>query len=112
MSMDKYGCFMQYMFIISETIVNIEHEEHVSQVIDVFQRTCSCLLDTWKKEHENTRFLLFLSLHWAIYWHKPVYIFALQVSLLLNMQNVGYIYYYICLSLCATYCIFMQLNSH
>ncbi len=25
--MDKYGCFMQYMFIISETIVNIEHEE-------------------------------------------------------------------------------------
>ncbi len=44
--MDKYGCFMQYMFIISETIVNIEHEEHVSQVIDVFQRTCSCLLDT------------------------------------------------------------------
>ncbi len=27
MGMDKYGCFMQYMFIISETIVNIEHEE-------------------------------------------------------------------------------------
>ncbi len=26
MGMDKYGCFMQYMFIISETIVNIEHE--------------------------------------------------------------------------------------
>ncbi len=25
MGMDKYGCFMQYMFIISETIVNIEH---------------------------------------------------------------------------------------
>ncbi len=45
-------------------------------------------------------FFLF-SLHWAIYLHKPVYIFALQVSLLLlNMQNVGYIYYYICLSLC------------
>ncbi len=22
MGMDKYGCFMQYMFIISETIVN------------------------------------------------------------------------------------------
>ncbi len=27
MGMDKYGCFMQYMFIISETIVNIEHED-------------------------------------------------------------------------------------
>ncbi len=32
------------MFIIIETIVNIKHE--VSKVIDVFQRTCSCLLDT------------------------------------------------------------------
>ncbi len=26
MGMDKYGCFMQYMIIIRETIVNIEHE--------------------------------------------------------------------------------------
>ncbi len=39
------------MFIIIETIVNIKHEvyikcRHVSKVIDVFQRTCSCLLDT------------------------------------------------------------------
>ncbi len=34
MSMDKYGCFMQYMLIISETIVNIEHEEY-----DMFQRS-------------------------------------------------------------------------
>ncbi len=34
------------MFIIIETIVNIKHEEYVSTVIDVFQRTCSCLLDT------------------------------------------------------------------
>ncbi len=24
MGMDKYGCFMQYMCIISETIVNIQ----------------------------------------------------------------------------------------
>ncbi len=30
--MDKYGCFIQYMFIISEIIVNIEHEE-----VDMFQ---------------------------------------------------------------------------
>ncbi len=40
MAVDKYRCFMQYMFIIIETIVNIEHE-------DVFQRTV--LLDTWKR---------------------------------------------------------------
>ncbi len=46
MGMDKYGCFMQYMFIISEAMVNIEHEDYVSKVIDVFHRTCSCLLET------------------------------------------------------------------
>ncbi len=46
------------MFIIIETIVNIMKTRHVSKVIDVFQRTCSCLLDMKKK----TRFpsLLFL----------------------------------------------------
>ncbi len=36
----------KFVFIIIETIVNIEHEDHVSKIIDVFQRTCSCLLDT------------------------------------------------------------------
>ncbi len=34
------------MFIIIETILNIELEDFVLKVIDVFQRTCSCLLDT------------------------------------------------------------------
>ncbi len=34
------------MFIIIETIVNSMKIRHVSKVIDVFQRTCSCLLDT------------------------------------------------------------------
>ncbi len=34
------------MFIIIETIVNIKHEVYVSKIIDVFQRACSCLLDT------------------------------------------------------------------
>ncbi len=73
---------------------------HVSKVIDVFQRTCSCLLDTWKKKHQVP--ITSLSLHWAIYWHKPVYIFAGQgCSLLLNMLNVHIIYYYICFPLCA-----------
>ncbi len=27
MGMGEYGCFMQYMFIINKTIVNIEYEE-------------------------------------------------------------------------------------
>ncbi len=34
------------VFIIIETIVNSMEAGHVSKVIDVFQRTCSCLLDT------------------------------------------------------------------
>ncbi len=41
---------MQIHFIIIETILNIEHEDYVSKVIDVdlddFHRTCSCILDT------------------------------------------------------------------
>ncbi len=45
----------------------------------------------------NTRFPLLLSLHRAIYLHKPVYIFAHRAALLLKMQNVHFIiYYYIC----------------
>ncbi len=27
MDLDKYGCFMQDMFIIIETLVNIDHED-------------------------------------------------------------------------------------
>ncbi len=35
------------IFIITETIVSIEHVvRHFSKVIDVFKRTGSCLLDT------------------------------------------------------------------
>ncbi len=33
-------------FIIIETIVNSMKTRHVSKVIDVSQRTCSCLLET------------------------------------------------------------------
>ncbi len=53
-----------------------------------------------------------LSLHGAIYLHKPVYIFAHRAALLLNMQNVHilFIITFVCLSV-PTYCILMQLNS-
>ncbi len=36
--------------------------------------TCSCLLDSWKKKCQVP--ITSVSLHWAIYWHKPVYIFT------------------------------------
>ncbi len=105
--MDKYGCFMQYMFIISETIVNLEHEEYFSQIIYAFQRTFSF---KEKKKHQVP--ITSLSLHWVIYWHKPVYIFARQGSSSSGQEKIiVIIYYYICLPLCATYCILMQLNS-
>ncbi len=47
------------MFIIIETIVNSMKTRHVSKVIDVFQRACSC-----PRTHEkiNTRFPLLLFL--------------------------------------------------
>jgi len=79
-NMDKYGqIWMLYacMFIIIETIVSMK-TRHVSKVIDVFQRTCSCLLDSWEKKHQVP--ITSLSLHWAIYLHKPVYISAGQGS--------------------------------
>ncbi len=38
-----------------------------------------------------------LSSHWAIYFHKPVYIFAGQGS----SSSEHIVYYYICLPLCA-----------
>ncbi len=40
------------LLLVKPLSTYIEHKEHVSKVIDVFQRTCSCLLDTWKKNIE------------------------------------------------------------
>ncbi len=57
----------------------LEHEDYVSKVIYVFQRTCWCILDTWKKKHRVP--ITFLSLHWAIYRHKPVLHFCRTVQL-------------------------------
>ncbi len=62
------------------------HSQHRAWRVDmdVFQRTCSCLLATWKKKYPGSHY--FSSLHWA--WHKPVFIFAHRAALLLKMQNV------------------------
>ncbi len=49
---------------------------------------CSGWEKEWKKKHQVP--ITSLSLHWAIYWYKPVYISAGQASSLhLNMQNVN-----------------------
>ncbi len=88
MGMDKYGCFMQmYVYYYWNHSQHRAWKVDVSKVIDVFQRTCSCLLYTWKKKYHVL--ITSLSLHGAVYLHKPVYISAGQASsLLLNMQNV------------------------
>ncbi len=42
------------------------------------------------------------AIHWAIYWHKPVYIFASQGSSSSEHEKYTFfLYYYICLPLCA-----------
>ncbi len=103
MGMDKYRCFMQYMFIINETIVNIEHEDQTNGN-RCFQRTCSFLLDTWKQKYQVPITALYLL--WAIYWHKPVYIIHTteQLTSSEHAKSTFINYYCICLPLCATYC--------
>ncbi len=47
MGIDKYGCFMQmYVYYYWNHRQHSMKSRHVSKVIDVFQRTCSCLVDT------------------------------------------------------------------
>ncbi len=77
MGMDKYGYFMQYMFIISETIVNMVRR-HFSKVIDVFQRT--------SKETPGSYYFSFFALSYLL--TQTCLHFCTQASsLLLNMQN-------------------------
>ncbi len=77
---------------------------HFSKVIDVFQRACSCLLDSWKR---NTRFplLLFLCTEQFTDTNKPVYIFLQDKPAhffwTCKMYIAYIVYYYICLPLCA-----------
>ncbi len=98
MRMEKYGCFMQmYVYYYWN------HTQHRAWRLDiVFQRTCSCLLDTWKKKYKVP--ITSLSLHWSIYWHKPVYMFAHRPAHFFwtcKMYIAYIVYYYICLHLCA-----------
>ncbi len=95
---------MQYMFIISETIVmsmkSIEHEVDMFQRSYVFQRTCSCLLDTWKR---NTRFpfLLFLCTEQFTYTNLFTFLHTGQFTSSEHAKCTYIIYCCICFLLCA-----------
>ncbi len=77
---------------------------HVSKVIGVFSKNLFMSIRHVKKEMSRSHYT---AIHWAIYLHKPVYIFSHRAALFLNMQNVHIVcvyiiyYYYVCVSLCA-----------
>ncbi len=90
MDLEKFGTLCKCMFIIIETILNIEHEDYVSKVLDVFQRTCSCLLDSLKR---NTRFPILLFLCTEQFTYTNLLTFFLQDRTAQNMQNEHSLYY-------------------
>ncbi len=102
MGLDKCGCFMQ-MYVYYWKPYSTEHEDYVSKVIYVFQELVHVYFHIKNKYQVP---ITSLSLHWAIYWHKPVYIFLQdRAALLLNMQNVHSLYYlllHLFASLCHT----------
>ncbi len=69
-----------------------EHEDYVSKVIDVFQRTCSCILDTLKR---NTRFPLLLFLCTEQFTYTTLFNFFCGTGQLRAYKM------YICFPLCA-----------
>ncbi len=99
------------MFIIIETILNIEHDEHVSKVIHVFQRILFMSIRHMKKEIPGSYYFSFFALEQFTYTNLFTFLHA-RAALLLNMQNVNvtFIIRFVCLSV-PTYCILMQLNS-
>ncbi len=89
---------MQYMFIISETIVNISMKtRHVSKIIEVFQRTCSCIVVMKKKEHQ---FPLLLFLCTEQFTNRFTFSHD-RAALLLNRKMYSY---YLLLHLFASLC--------
>ncbi len=89
--------------IIIETIVNSMKTRHVSKVINVFQRTCSCLFRHMKKR--NTRFPLILFLCTEQFTDSNLFTFlqdrVAHFFWTCKMYIAYIVYYYICLPLCA-----------
>ncbi len=77
-----------------------EQEDYVSKVIDVFQRTYSCLLDTLKR---NTRFPLLLFLCTEQFTYTNLFTFFCRTGQLRTCKiYIAYVIYYcICFPLCA-----------
>ncbi len=103
MGMDKYGFFMQmYVYYYWNNSQRSMKTRHVSKVIDVFQRTCSCLFDAWKKEIPGSHYFSFFAL---INLLTNLFTFlqdsAAHFFWTCKMHIAYIIYYYICLSHCA-----------
>ncbi len=89
------------IFIIIETIVNSMKTRHVSKVIDVFQRTCSFLLDTLKKETPGQHPFSFFALSNLL---TKTCLLICRTGQLTSSEHAKWtyiIYYYICFPLCA-----------
>ncbi len=71
---------------------------HVSKVIDVFQRTCSCLLDTWKNKYQVPITFFALS---NLLTQTCLHFCTQGSSSSENAKCTFIIYYYICFPLCA-----------
>ncbi len=69
------------------------------KIIDVFQRTCSCLLDTWKNKFQVP--ITSLSLHWVFYLQICLDFCRTGQLTSEHAKCTFIIYYYICLPLCA-----------
>ncbi len=75
---------------------------HFSKVIDVFQRTCSCLLDTWKKKYKVpiTSFFALSNLLTQTCLHFRIDM-AAHLFWTCKMHIAYVVYYCICFPLCA-----------
>ncbi len=73
------------------------------KVIDVFQRTCSCLLDTWKEKNIEIGSYYFSFFALSNLLTQTCFNFC-RTGQLTSFEHAKYtfiIYYYICLPLCA-----------
>ncbi len=101
MGMDKYGCFMQYMFIIIETIVNIEHEELICFIGHIcFSKHMFMSIRHIKKRKEQIcSYYFFLCIEQ--FTDTNLFTFShYRTVLLLNMQHIHllFIITFVCFS--------------
>ncbi len=101
MVMDKYGCFIQTcVYYYWNHAQQSMKTRHFSKVIYVFQRSCSCLLDTWNKK---VPLRLFLCTEQFTYTNLFTFLQdrAAHFFWTCKMYIAYIVYYYICLPLCS-----------